>query len=232
MILDILGILFFFSVQGLVYSDELPKNFRVYAPNGKNGPLYRFAKIVDVNTRFITPGSKDDESHGVFIDVFPLEFTPNNKFVLWWRNFYTRILLLISSCVAQREGHNQFYKRLICSSCKGTITYKIRDYIGLLFSWRQKASWYNRIANYTYYRKNTNLVNVPTDGGIKKSLKPYHIDSYFPARKCKFDDIEILIPKDSEDYLFNYYGNWNWIPPVEERWQHFIEKLDLYRIKE
>jgi phosphorylcholine metabolism protein LicD len=50
---------------------------------------------------------------------------------------------------------------------------------------------------------------------------------YFPAVKSKFDDIEILIPKKAEDYLIHNYGDWNKIPPVEKRWQHFIEKLEL-----
>ncbi len=209
------------------YADELPANLRIYAPNSKHGPVYRFAKIIDINTKFISPGASDDESHGVFIDIFPLEYVPKKGGVLKWRNIYTRILLLISACVAQRKGKNQFYKRLMCSSLRGALTYNIRDFIGFLFGWREVSTWYNRIANYTFYKRSTGWVNIPTDGGLKKSLQPLQLNSYFPAKRVKFDNIEILVPKDAEDYLVHNYGDWTWIPPVEKRWQHFIEKLEL-----
>ena len=209
------------------YADEFPNHFKLYAPNSKNGPLYRFAKVVDTNTRFIAPGANNDETQGVFIDIFPLEFVPNNRIILKWRNFCTRVLLLIASCVDQRKAKNQFYKRLMCSNRKGTITFKLRNFIGLLFSWKQPKVWYNQIAQYTFYRKDTGLINVPSDGGLKKSLMPLSMETYFPAKRAKFDDIEILIPNDAEEYLVHNYGDWTWIPPVEQRWQHFIEKLEL-----
>lgn len=209
------------------YADELPANLRIYAPNSEHGPVYRFAKIVDINTRFVSPGASDDDSHGVFIDIFPLEYVPKKRLVLKWRNFYTRILLLISACVTQRKGKNQFYKRLMCTNLHGTLTYNIREFIGFLFGWRESSIWYNRIADYTFYKRNTGWVNIPTDGGLKKSLQPLQLNSYFPAKRVKFDNIEILVPKDAEDYLVHNYGDWTWIPPVEKRWQHFIEKLEL-----
>lgn len=209
------------------YADELPNNLRVYAPNTKFGPLYRFAKIVDINTRFISPGDSDNEAHGVFIDIFPLEYAPNNNFVLWWRNNYTRMLLLIAACVDQRKERNQIYKSLMSSTLKGKVTYTIREFIGIIFSWRRPYEWYNRIAKYTNYGKHTKLVNVPTAGGTIASLKPLNLSDCFPAIKQKFNDIEIFVPRKYEEYLVHNYGNWRWIPPVEERWQHFIEKLEL-----
>lgn len=209
------------------YADELPDNFKIFAPNSKNGPIYRFAKVIDVNTKFISPGANDDGSHGVFIDIFPLENAPKDGLVLRWRNFYTRILLLIAACVEQRNSCNVFYKRLMCSSLRGTLIYKLRSILGVIFSWRNNQEWYNYIADYTHYLKGTGLVNIPTDGGLKRSLVPLQLSSYFPARMVKFDDIEISVPNDAEDYLVHNYGNWTIIPPKNKRWQHFIEKLEL-----
>ena len=209
------------------YATELPDNLKIYAPNSKCRPLYRFAKVVDSSTRFISPGASNDETHGVFIDIFPLEFVPRRKLVLKWRNFSTRVLLFITACVDQKVGHNQFYKKLMCSNRKGAIIYNLREFVGVLFSWRKPQSWYNNIAEYTHYIKDTGMVNVPTDGGLTKSLMPLPMETYFPAKKAKFDDIEILIPNAVDDYLVHNYGNWNWIPPVDQRWQHFIEKLEL-----
>ena len=103
----------------------------------------------------------------------------------------------------------------------------IRNFVGLLFSWRQPKKWYNRIAQFTFYRKKSDMVNVPSDGGITRSLAPFPINAYFPAIKSKFDDIEILIPRDAEQYLLHNYGEWKDVPPIEKRWQHFIEKIEL-----
>lgn len=209
------------------YQHELPSNLRIYAPKSQLGPIYRFAKIVDTNTRFIIPGSSNTEERGVYIDVFPLEFTPKSKIEYKLRNIYTQLLLLISACVSQFVDKNKFYKKLMCSTLKGYIIYNVRNIIGFFFSWRNPKSWYNRIADFTHYKKDTGWVNIPTDGGLKKSLIPLPMKTYFPAQKVKFDDIEILIPNDAEEYLVHNYGDWTWIPPVEQRWQHFIEKLEL-----
>ena len=35
-----------------LYADELPENLKIYAPNSKQKAIYRFAKVVDTNTRF------------------------------------------------------------------------------------------------------------------------------------------------------------------------------------
>lgn len=43
------------------YADELPQQYKVFAPNSKNGPICRFTKVVDTTTRFLGPGAKDSE---------------------------------------------------------------------------------------------------------------------------------------------------------------------------
>ena len=210
-----------------IYADELPDNLKVFAPNSKRRAIYRFAKVVDTNTRFISPGSIENETKGVFIDIFPLEFAPKNKLALKWRNAYTRMLLLASSCVEQYKENSELYRKLMCSSSAGKRTYLIRNLIGMFFSFRNIQSWYNRVDNYCNYKINTGLVNVPSDGGLIKSLIPYSFDSYFPARKVKFDNIEIYVPKNAEDYLVNNYSDWKRIPAVDQRWQHFIVRLQF-----
>lgn len=209
------------------YAGELPNNLKIYAPNSKNKAIYRFAKVVDINTRFVSPGATDEDCHGVFVDIFPLEFAPNCKLLLEWRNKYTRMLLLLCSCAVQYEQKSLFYKKLICSSFAGKMTYQIRNFFGMLGSFRGVQSWYNRVDNYCHYKKATGVVNIPSDGGSIKSLVPYEIGMYFPARKVEFDDIDIYVPNKVEMYLEQNYGDWKEIPPIEQRWRHFIQSLRL-----
>ena len=207
------------------YAEELPDCFKVYAPNSKNGPICRFAKVVDTSTRFLGPGQQDCETHGMFIDIFPLEYAPQNKFILSVRNHYTRFLILIAECVISFEQNNKFYEKLMCSTFVGKVTYGIRYLIGWLFHFRKGIDWYNRISRYEYYKKETGLYNIPSDGGLKRSLVPLSEDLYFPTKKVKFDEIEVYVPNQSIKYLEHNYGDWKWIPPVEDRWQHFIQEI-------
>jgi hypothetical protein len=41
----------------------------------------------------------------------------------------------------------------------------------------------------------------------------------------KFDDMEIYVPAQAERHCEIEYGDWHWIPPVEDRWQHFIKEI-------
>lgn len=207
------------------YASELPERYRIYAPNSKNGPISRFAKVVDSSTRLLGPGVKDNEKNGIFIDIFPLEFAPKNQIYLTIRNLYTRFLLLVAESVITQEQNNEFYKKLMCSNRAGKITYYIRKFIGYIFSFREGVAWYNRIGDFEYYQQETKQYNIPSDGGLKKSLVPLPEELFFPTQKVKFDDIEVYVPNQAEKYLEHNYGNWTQIPPVEKRWQHFIKEI-------
>lgn len=209
------------------YADELPRHYKIFAPNSKNGPICRFAKVVDTNTRFLEPGSSDNETHGMFVDIFPLEFAPKNKLHLMIRNQYTRFLLFVAESVIGYEHNNRSYKEIMCSTSAGRMTYQIRRVIGCLFSFRKGTDWYNRIGRYEFYKQVTGQYNVPACGGSKRSLTPLLEDLLFPARKVKFDDIEVYVPNQAVKYLEHNYEEWECIPPVEKRWRHFIQGLSF-----
>ena len=48
---------------------------------------------------------------------------------------------------------------------------------------------------------------------------------YFPAKKVQFDDIEVYVPNQPVRHCELEYGDWKWIPPVEDRWQHFLKEI-------
>ena len=209
------------------YADELPKNFKIYSPNSKNGPIARFAKVVDTNTRFLGPGSVDDEKHGIFIDIFPLEGTSSNKLCIWWKHKMSCLLMLIAASVMEYEGSkiNDMYKRLMCSTLEGAKTYNIRHLIGRLFCFRSSKNWLDIIENFTKCSKVKAGYSVPVGGADIKYFQPVDSAVYFPAQRMKFDDIVINVPNQAERHCELEYGDWKWIPPVEERWQHFITSI-------
>lgn len=209
------------------YADELPENFRIYAPNSKNGPITRFAKVVDINTRFLGPGTSDTESHGIFIDIFPLEGASSNRFYIEVKHKISCLLMLIASSVMEYEDSKKddLYKRLMCSTSQGKRVYNVRHCIGYILSIISSKKWFNLIDSYTRCKVVKDGYTVPIGGANKKYFYPIDELVYFPAKKMKFDDIEVYVPNKPELHCELEYGDWTWIPPVEKRWQHFLKEI-------
>lgn len=210
-----------------VYADELPGNYKIFSPNSPNGPITRFAKVVDTNTRFLSPGAADVESHGIFIDIFPLEGTSANRILIWWKHKITCLLMLIASSVMEYEVSkiNDVYKRLMCSTQQGAKTYQIRHVIGKLFSLCSSTNWLNVVEKYSKCKKTKAGYSVPVAGANIKYFMPIDASVYFPAKKAKFDDIDIYVPNQAELHCESEYGNWRIIPSEDERWQHFLQEI-------
>jgi lipopolysaccharide cholinephosphotransferase len=208
------------------YADELPSNYVIYAPNSTNEPITRFAKVVDTNTRFLEPGAADEKSHGIFIDIFPIENSISNISLIKIKRLFAMSLMVVASSVAQYRAKNEFYKRLMCSSPDGRKTYKLRNFIGCLFSFKSASSWFNILDKFFQHKKDTDVCCVPSGDSAKwKYYYPYPKSLYFPAKKMKFDDIEIYVPAQAERHCEIEYGDWHWIPPVSDRWQHFVKEI-------
>ena len=208
------------------YADELPAYLRIYAPNSKYGPITRFAKVVDTRTRFLNPGVPDDESQGIFIDIFPVENTTKNIICIKLRRLWAMFLMVVASSVRQYKTKDEFYKNLMYSTPVGKRTYIIRNLIGMTFNFRSYESWNNKLDKFNQQNKNTGYTAVPSgESGKWRYFMPIDKSLYFPAKKMKFDDIEIYVPNQAERHCQIEYGDWHWIPPVEERWQHFIKEI-------
>lgn len=211
-----------------LYADELPKSLKIFAPNSKNGPITRFAKVVDTETRFLAPGEHDDESSGIFIDIFPVENSITSVPIIKIKRIFAMMLMVISSCVHQHTAHEETYRSLMCSTPAGKRTYTLRNCIGWLFGCISFSKWYNYLDKFLQHKDFTGFVSVPSgDGAQWKYFQPYEFSLYFPAQKVPFDDIDIYIPNQAEKHCEIEYGNWRWIPPVESRWQHYIKVLSF-----
>ena len=113
----------------------------------------------------------------------------------------------------------------MCSTPKGNIVYNVRHSIGFLLSFIQSKKWYDLIDRYTKRIRIGAGYSVPVGGANKRYFQPIDMDVFFPAKKMKFDNIEIYVPNNVELHCELEYGDWKWIPPVEERWQHFLKEI-------
>lgn len=208
-----------------LYADELPKRYILYAPNSKNGPSYRFGKVIDKETTFIMPGEENRQfENGVFVDIFPLENIGTNKLVNLIKRIISLLLIYIAGSVAQLEGKSIIYKKLMYGSIEAKANYWIRHYIGLCFSFFNSRKWYDIFDTFCQHKKKTGFMHDPSGA---YSWNPIPNNLFFPLKRVKFDDIEINIPNDSDYILKRDFGNWHYIPKPEERWEHFIYKLKI-----
>ena len=211
-----------------LYAAELPKEYKVFAPNGKNNPIYRFGKVVDTSTKFVMPVSDESQEwSGVFVDIFPLENTPTNKLLIQLRRLWLCFLMYVASSVAQYEDKASLYKELMCGNSEARRNYQFRNLVGQLFSFKKATQWYDCFDRHAQWKKHTGFYSVPSAGYSLKYFIPLKASMYVPVQKITFDGIEMNVPNEAEKHLCMEYGNWQRIPKGDEKWQHFIQKISL-----
>ena len=208
-----------------LYSDELPSNYIVYAPHGRNGSIANFGKVVDKNTEFITPGDENMTHYrGVFVDIFPLEYIGTNRIINNAKRLLAMSLIYIAGSVGQYEAHSKLYRELMSGSSSAMFNYWFRQAIGFLFSFVKGSVWRNWIDDVCRGGEKTEYLHVPSG---EYQWDPIEKKNYYPIIKIQFDDIQAYIP-EHPSFLLNWtYGDWQRIPKKEERWEHFVVSFKL-----
>ena len=207
------------------YSSEFPSNLQLYGPNTANGPRNCFFQLIDTSTRLLGAGGKDVPKNGIYVDIFILDNCPCNKFHWRYRQIVANFLRLITKCVFDVENDSEATRKLLCSTKSGRNAYYIRKTIGRVFSFKTASKWASLFDNFIAYHKITGYYSVTNGGPYDRNNMPIEESFYFPAKKYKFDDIEINVPNQIEKYCELEYGDWKSIPPVEKRNQHFVKQV-------
>lgn len=208
------------------YAEELPNYLKIYAPNSRNKAIARFAKVVDIRTKFIEAYADDDndDSQGVFVDIFPLDSINdkllNNKI----KRCISMALMYVGTSVGFYEQKSTSYKRLMNHSIDSRINYWIRYCLGFICSFLSFQKWMDIIDEFCQSKSNT--------GYVSELLGDYtwrHIPEgvFYPPTRGLFEDVEVFLPRDPIKYLELTYTDWQRIPSIEEREQHFVRKMRL-----
>lgn len=209
------------------YADELPDNYIVYAPNSKNGPIARFAKVMDKNTRFVEPGMETSGGYqGVFIDIFPLDNIGTNRLINKMKKCVSFFMIYTATSVMQYENKSQEYKVLMSGNRKAKMNYYLRNIWGFCFSFFNSKKWFNLIDSFHGNEKETGFVHIPA--GVKS--RPWTLFDkgiFCPVCKGTFGETEVYLPHETIKYLELIYGDWRKIPAENERWQHFIKEIKI-----
>lgn len=166
-----------------------------------------FAKIRNSNTTFIESSMAGLKiNHGVYIDVFPLDYYPEGfleRCVMDFRKTSTEC------CI------NRCYK----SSKKGLRKLKISA--GRLLGWLMYGSIENAVQRqnrlYQAVAKSKWMVNYGGAWG-KREIVPTEL--FDDSTELSFEGIKVSAPKEYDRYLTCIYGDYMTLPPLEEQKPH------------
>lgn len=183
-----------------------------------------FAKIRNSDTTFIENSVQNlNINHGVYIDIFPLDGCKSKSKIL---NLKNKIML---------EVHRIYFAQMFCIKNPERTKIKVMHFI-------------NTILKKTIYRKKTYEDLLQKE---KKILTKYSYDeskyacifvdpavkplsnifprSYFDKGIVKkFEDIDVIVPKDYDSFLKQQYGDYMQLPPEDKRQpHHYNQVIDL-----
>ena len=206
-----------------VFDKELGHKYELVTPNSKGHKVASLiTEIYDKNSYKPSLHNADtDLPQGVMIDIFPIEYAPLNKFTRKIKGTIAMILQYIAvSSTFYKLFDTPKKKTFFYQTKEGKFNYRLRRMIGFMFSFRSYEKWCNTFDKFVRGKKDTGLWCIPTDvGHYFGHLMPKEV--FYPTTEGEFEDMTIKLPGNIHEYLVNAYGDYMWIPPVEEREKHW-----------
>lgn len=191
----------------------LPKEYFIQTFYSDPQYLANYAKIRNSNTTFIETSVRNRNiNHGVFIDIFPLDYCPDS----FRKRTKEKKLRMLQTVRISRE----FYlpKR------KKTLKSFIITMAAYLFYPTAKQALIARERMYKTTNKGELLASYGGAWGEKEI-----VPAQWYAEGCdlEFEGIAVKGPKEYDKWLTQVYGDYMTPPPVEEQMSHhYIDFLD------
>lgn len=171
-----------------------------------------FAKLRDRRTTFIEKSSgKIKMNHGVYIDIFPLDYYPDTRFGSIIFKFRKKLLTWRINTVF--DFQNVSLKTKIATA-----------FSALLYPSVKKAVL-KREKLFKSVKKSTLVVNN-SGAWLEKEIIP--LDWCKDSVDLQFENLMLRAPKDYHKWLTFVYGDYMSLPPEDERKpHHFVEIFDI-----
>lgn len=206
-----------------VFDKELGQDYILSSPNYKSNANNRFPMMLVKDTLLEEiENSSNNLVPMIKIDIFIIENIPNNLIHRTIKGLWCTALMFMASYEDTYEHQNKELKKYMCKTVDGIKEYNRRIRFGKLFSFFNFQQWMNIVDSACQYKKDTRLMGIPTGRGhYFREIRPRK--TFFPVSKGLFEEIEVNLPGNPNDYLENLYGkDYMKLPPVEKRERHFI----------
>ncbi len=172
-----------------------------------------FAKIRNSETTFVESSYRHHRiNHGVYIDIFPLDYFPDDENQ---RKVFRRKNSMYNLRIAA-----EFY----LPNTK-TVKFKIATLLlKIVFPTAMKISR-KRERLFKSVEKSSYLANYCGAWGAREIVPK---DWYGEGTELCFEGIKVTAPKEYDKWLTQVYGDYMQLPPVEkQKGHHFVEVIDL-----
>lgn len=212
-----------------IFERELSDLYYLSVPNYNQDSRNRFMQVYRKNTTVIQ-GEKNFENdyfNCLCIDIFPIDFAPNNIVCRLIKGIYANLIMVIASCVDEYERNDQMIKKYLMTSFIGRAVYYLKRVIGICFSFKNKQFWFDYLDRVVACEKQSDYLTSAL--GRKHYLNEVvPTSSVLPLKQIKFDKFFMKCPNKPSIYLNNLYGkNYMDIPDEEKREKHFYTFVDV-----
>lgn len=189
----------------------LPEN--LFIQTRESDPEYSlpFAKIRNSNTTYVEKLSRHLKiNHGVFIDIYPIDYYPENELQQKWFEIRTKLYQKRISTINRLEEDRNFKRNLT-------------DALIVLLLPNSNSVYQKREKMIRSVRKSNLIYNYSGYG-------PVPAEWYGEGVKVLFEGLQLTAPTEYVRVLEMSYGDYLKLPPIEERiGHHFVEYIDLHK---
>lgn len=174
--------------------------------------LANFAKLRNSKTTFIEKSlRKLNINHGIYIDIFPLDYhSTKNKIFKLKQFFYTSKIL---SAYDMDAIDYPKYKKFL------------RQFAAIFVPGKPFEAVVKREKLYQSAKTGNFLANYNGAWGDKEIIPK---EWYGDGTHLTFEGVDIIAPQKYSEWLTQVYGNYMELPPVEKRvTHHFTDVIDL-----
>lgn len=193
--------------------DLLIENYKMHKGYGHN-----FGKVVLKGTvweEYFAEGL--DCLNGIYIDVFPIDKTSNNK--LLQMKQWIVCIVLVRMLLLNTKYH---YRKRGIKKILYSIGYKVSG----LFSKEWLVTKLEK--NATKYNNSNCNKRIPFQENYSMKKQLFDDDAFKEVIPCSFENIEVMIPKRYDEILSINYGDYMKLPPKEQQVAHHsIKTIDF-----
>ena len=181
-----------------------------------------FTTLRDKETTFIKTYQKDlDISHGIQIDIFPLDVAPLKNYQRKIQKFWALVYAIYCSQQVP-QNHGTFFAKL-GKIMLGIAPSQLNKYHVWKFAEKQM----------TKYNEQETGVVTELCVGPRYMGNIYSQKDFSKAKKVTFENAELPLPIGYDNYLKKVFGDYMKLPPKDQRVAHhetvFIDPNNTYK---
>lgn len=163
----------------------------------------------------------DSFPSSIFLDVFPMDYAPNNRLIRKIKAFISDFLQAVCTCTLYHQYHSMNLELFSKQDAEAWKRYKIRLFFGKIFSLVSHRKWVCWFDSFNARSRKSNYLTIPTGRNhyLRETLP---VEAFLPIKEVSFEGVEAYVPRDFDTYLTHLYGEYMQIPPVKKRERHFI----------